>query len=147
MEMATWLRGPLGILHRSHSRMSVWLLANSYPFGFIVPYAADDLDRPILFISSMAMQTQNLHQDSRVSQLITEPNVSGDPLSAARLTLLGAATQALAQELHGLYLSGWGDGMDLREDWSALPNPLADAHREGHRSACRRLFHDFTESL
>ena len=70
-----------------------------------MPYAADDLGRPILFISSMAMHTQNLQQDSRASLLITEPNVSGDPLGAARLTLLGAAKQAPAEELRGLYLS------------------------------------------
>ena len=76
-----------------------------YPFGSIMPYAADDFGRPVLFISSMAMHTQNLQQDSRASLLITEPNVSGDPLGAARLTLLGATTQAPAAELRGLYLS------------------------------------------
>jgi heme iron utilization protein len=70
-----------------------------------MPYAADDLGRPVLFISSMAMHTQNLQQDSLASLLITEPNVSGDPLGAARLTLLGAAKPAPAAELRGLYLS------------------------------------------
>src|SRR6202140_33312 len=76
-----------------------------FPFGSIMPYAADDLGRPILFISSMAMHTQNLQHDSRASLLITEPNVSGDPLGGARLTLLGAAKPAPAEELRGLYLS------------------------------------------
>jgi len=71
----------------------------------MMPYAADDLGRPVLFISGMAMHTQNLQQDPRASLLITEPNVSGDPLGAARLTLLGAAKPAPAEELRGLYLS------------------------------------------
>jgi putative heme iron utilization protein len=59
----------------------------------MMPYAADDLGRAVFFISSMAMHTQNLQQDSRASLLITQPDVSGDPLGASRLTLLGAVTE------------------------------------------------------
>jgi len=70
-----------------------------------MPYAVDDLGRPVFFISSMAMHTQNLQQDLRASLLITEPNFSGDPLGAARLTLLGAAAPTPGEELRGLYLS------------------------------------------
>ena len=65
-----------------------------FPFGSMMPYAADELGRPIFFISSMAMHTQNLRQDPRASLLITQPDVSGDPLGAARLTLLGDVTEA-----------------------------------------------------
>jgi putative heme iron utilization protein len=123
----------------------------------MMPYAADDLGRPVLFISSMAMHTQNLQQDPRASLLITEPNVSGDPLGAARLTLLGAAKPTPAEDLRGLYLSRhenakyWQDYTDFAyyrmevtevyyiggfgvmgwvsaEDYSnAKPDPLADA--------------------
>src|SRR5712692_2670417 len=50
-----------------------------FPFGSMMPYAADDLGRAVFFISSMAMHTQNLQQDSRASLLITQPDVSGDP--------------------------------------------------------------------
>jgi putative heme iron utilization protein len=71
----------------------------------MMPYAADDLGRPIFFISSMAMHTQNLQQDARASLLITQPDISGDPLGAARLTLLGAVTEAPAAEARNLYLS------------------------------------------
>ena len=51
------------------------------------------------------MHTQNLQQDARASLLITQPDVSGDPLGAARLTLLGAVTDAPAAEVRELYLS------------------------------------------
>ena len=71
----------------------------------MMPYAADDLGRPTFFISSMAMHTQNLQQDARASLLITQPDVSGDPLGAARLTLLGAVDEAPAAEVRDLYLS------------------------------------------
>jgi len=71
----------------------------------MMPYAADELGRPIFFISSMAMHTQNLREDPRASLLITQPDVSGDPLGAARLTLLGNVTEAPAAEVKELYLS------------------------------------------
>jgi heme iron utilization protein len=67
-----------------------------FPFGSMMPYAADDLGRPIFFISTMAMHTHNLRQDPRASLLITQPDVSGDPLGAARLTLLGEAKETPA---------------------------------------------------
>jgi len=70
-----------------------------------MPYAADDLGRPVLFVSSMAMHTQNLHQDARASLLIAQPDSSGDPLGAARVTLLGTASEAPAGEVRELYLS------------------------------------------
>jgi len=70
-----------------------------------MPYAADEQGRPIFFISSMAMHTQNLHQDSRASLLITQPESDGDPLGAARVTLLGTAGEVPAAEVRDLYLS------------------------------------------
>jgi heme iron utilization protein len=76
-----------------------------FPFGSIMPYAADDAGRPIFFISSLAMHTQNLQEDARASLLIAQPDVVGDPLGAARVTLLGAVAEAPAAEVRDLYLS------------------------------------------
>jgi putative heme iron utilization protein len=71
----------------------------------MMPFAIDDAGRPVFFISSMAMHTQNLQQDQRASLLITQPDVSGDPLGAARLTLVGSASVTPATEVSELYLS------------------------------------------
>lgn len=76
-----------------------------FPFGSMMPFATDQLGRPVFFISSMAMHTQNLQQDGRASLLITQPDVSGDPLGSARLTLIGSAQVAPADEVRELYLS------------------------------------------
>src|SRR6185369_9423893 len=76
-----------------------------FPFGSMMPYAADELGRPTFFISSMAMHTQNLHQDARGSLLITQPDVSGDPLGAARLTLIGKVNVSPADGVRELYFS------------------------------------------
>lgn len=60
-----------------------------HPFGSVMPYALDGEGRPLLLISTMAMHTQNLEADPRASLLITQPDWSGDPLAAGRLTLMG----------------------------------------------------------
>jgi heme iron utilization protein len=128
-----------------------------YPFGSIAPYAADELGRPVFFLSSMAMHTQNLHQDPHGSFLIAQPETSGDPLGAARLSLVGLLQEAPAEEVRELYLSRyenaryWQDYSDFAyyrmhvggiyfiggfgvmgwvsaEDYAAArPDPLADA--------------------
>jgi putative heme iron utilization protein len=128
-----------------------------FPFGSMMPYATDGEGRPVFFISSMAMHTQNLLGDSRSSLLITQPDVSGDPLGASRVTLLGSSTHITAEEVRDLYLSRhenakfWQDYSDFGffrlevsavyfiggfgvmgwvavEDYTtAKPDPLADA--------------------
>jgi heme oxygenase (biliverdin-IX-beta and delta-forming) len=42
-----------------------------FPFGSMMSYATDGEGRPIFFISSMAMHTQNLRLEWRASLLIT----------------------------------------------------------------------------
>src|SRR3974377_1937367 len=76
-----WL-GRIGSLS-THSRKFP-----GFPFGSMMPYAADDRGRPVFFISSMAMHTQNLREDSRASLLITQPDAAGGPPGAGRATRL-----------------------------------------------------------
>jgi putative heme iron utilization protein len=70
-----------------------------------MPYAADQTGRPVFFISSMAMHTQNLGQDPRASLLVAQPEAGGDPLGAARMTVVGSAGEVPASEVRELYLS------------------------------------------
>ena len=93
------LIGRIGSLS-THSRKF-----DGFPFGSLLPFAADDLGRPVFLISNMAMHTQNLQQDERASLLITQPGAIGDPLGAARLTLVGRVTVVPASEVRELYLS------------------------------------------
>ncbi len=88
-----------------------------FPFGSMMPYAADAQGRPVFFVSSMAMHTQNLRQDRRASLLITQPDVSGDPLGAARLTLVGEVHEVPAEEVRDLYLSRY-ENARLWQDYS-----------------------------
>ena len=64
-----------------------------FPFGSLMPFALDEAARPLFLISNMAMHTQNLKDDPRCSLFITQAAVDGDPLGAARVTLIGRAEQ------------------------------------------------------
>jgi putative heme iron utilization protein len=70
-----------------------------FPFGSLMPFALDSAGRPVFLISTMAMHTQNLQQDGRASLLVTQPEASGDPLGAARVTLVGNVSQIVAAEV------------------------------------------------
>lgn len=72
----------LSTLSRKHS---------GFPFGSLMPFALDPAGRPIFLISNMAMHTQNLNTDPRCSLFIGQAGADGDPLGAARATLIGHA--------------------------------------------------------
>jgi putative heme iron utilization protein len=83
-----------------------------FPFGSLMPYALDGQGRPIFLISTMAMHTQNLQADPRASLFVTEPDVSGNPLGASRVTLIGNVIQIPEPDLgevRSLYLEGYPD--------------------------------------
>ena len=91
--------GTLATLSRRHP---------GHPFASVMPYALDGAGRPLVLISSMAMHTQNLQVDPRASLLVTQPGWSGDPLAAARLTLMGEGHVVPAEETktaRGAYLA------------------------------------------
>lgn len=62
-----------------------------FPFGSLMPFALDPAGRPIFLISNMAMHTQNLKADPRCSLFVGQAAADGDPLGAARATLIGRA--------------------------------------------------------
>jgi len=74
--------GRIGTLS-THSRKQP-----GFPFGSVMPYGPDQQGRPVFLISNMAMHTQNLKADARAGLLVMEES-GGDPLGAARITLVG----------------------------------------------------------
>jgi heme iron utilization protein len=69
------------------------------PFASLMPYAVDGAGRPLFLISSLAVHTQNLQADPRASLLVVQPGWNGDPLAAARVTLLGRVVAVPAAEI------------------------------------------------
>src|SRR6202042_803185 len=80
----------LSSLSRKHS---------GFPFGSLMPFALDSAGRPLFLISNMAMHTQNLKEDSRCSLLVVQASADGDPLGAARVTLVGHAAPVPEEEI------------------------------------------------
>lgn len=76
---------PVGYLSTISLRYPGW------PFGSVMPFAADDSGAPLFLISSLALHTKNLDADPRASLLVTQTDSAADPLAIARLTILGNA--------------------------------------------------------
>ncbi len=107
-----------------------------FPFGSVMPYGLDATGRPIFLISTMAMHTQNLLADPRASLLVTQPDASGDPLGASRVTLVGNATAIPAPEIPAareLYLQRYANSkywVDF-EDFSFYRLNVVDVYYVG----------------
>ena len=83
-----------------------------FPFGSLMPYGLDNRGCPIFLISTMAMHTQNLQADPRASLFVTEPDATGDPLGASRVTLVGTVSRIPEPELAAartVYLARYSD--------------------------------------
>jgi putative heme iron utilization protein len=107
-----------------------------FPFGSVMPYGLDDVGRPVFLISTMAMHTQNLQANPRASLLVTQPEASGDPLGASRVTLLGNV-QPVAKtdvaEARTLYLARYANSkywVDF-EDFSFYSMDVVDVYYVG----------------
>jgi len=107
-----------------------------FPFGSVMPYGLDEQGRPIFLISTMAMHTQNLQADSRASLLVTQPDASGDPLGASRVTVMGhvlAIPVPEVAEARRLYLERYANGkywVDF-EDFSFYRMDVVDVYYVG----------------
>ncbi|MHB8215359.1 MAG: HugZ family pyridoxamine 5'-phosphate oxidase [Candidatus Sulfotelmatobacter sp.] len=107
-----------------------------FPFGSVMPYGLDADGRPIFLISTMAMHTQNLQADPRASLLVTQPDASGDPLGASRVTVMGNAKiipEPEVAEARALYLERYANAkywVDF-EDFSFYRMDVLDVYYVG----------------
>lgn len=107
-----------------------------FPFGSVMPYSVDREGRPIFLISTMAMHTQNLKEDPRASLLVTQLDADGDPLGAARVTLVGNVLTIPEPELahaRKLYLESYKNSkywVDY-EDFSFYRMNIVDVYYVG----------------
>ena len=86
------------LLRRSRQGALATLAANGDPYCSLVNLASHPDGSPILLISRLALHTQNILGDARVSLMLDE-RAEGDPLEGARIMLAGRAEQAGAEQL------------------------------------------------
>jgi putative heme iron utilization protein len=96
------------LLRRSRQGALATLMAGSGdPYCSLVNVASHPDGSPILLISRLALHTQNILRDARVSLMLDE-RAEGDPLEGSRIMLAGRAEEANARDLEILrrrYLS------------------------------------------
>jgi putative heme iron utilization protein len=96
------------LLRRSRQGALATLMAGSSdPYCSLVNVASHPDGSPILLISRLALHTQNILRDARVSLMLDE-RAEGDPLEGSRIMLAGRAEEANARDLEILrrrYLS------------------------------------------
>lgn len=81
-----------GVVATNSKRMA------GYPFATLVPYALDEKGQPFFVMSGLAVHTKNLKEDARASLLVYAQGAEDDPLTAARLTLLGQIGEVAEEE-------------------------------------------------
>ena len=87
------------LLRRSRQGALATLMAGSGdPYCSLVNIASHPDGSPILLISRLALHTQNILGDARVSLMLDE-RAEGDPLEGARIMLAGRAEEAGADQL------------------------------------------------
>ncbi len=126
------------LLHvgRIGSLSTLSLKQPGFPFGSVMPYGLDNRGRPIFLVSTMAMHTQNLQADPRASLLVTQPDASGDPLGASRVTLVGnvlPVPKDEAPQARTLYLARYANSkywVDF-EDFSFYHLSVVDVYYVG----------------
>src|SRR5205809_1665719 len=107
-----------------------------WPFGSVMRYGLDGHGRPIFLISTMAMHTQNLQADARASLLVIQDDTGGDPLGAARVTLVGNVlplAESEVAEARQLYLARYANSkywVDF-EDFSFYRMDVVDVYYVG----------------
>ena len=69
------------------------------PWGSLVLYAALEDGTPVLCLSTLAEHGRNVTRDARVSLVVGEADVTGDPLDSGRVTLAGHLVQPEGDEL------------------------------------------------
>ena len=110
-----------------------------YPFGSLVACAADDAGRTVLCLSDLAVHAVNLGADPRASLLVAAQAV-GDPLAAARVTVVGdlrevspaerAAVRDAYRRVHvDAFYAGFADHRDPRRGERVAHGLRRDQHR------------------
>jgi len=76
------------------------LAADGHPFGSIVQYTLDTMGEPVMLLSDLAEHSKNIHVDGRASLLVSvAPQAGDDPMSLARVTLIGRLHRVPQTEL------------------------------------------------
>jgi len=102
--------------HQSPTALARWILRESlfgslatlgehgYPYASLVGVAPMPDGSPILLLSNLARHTANIRRERKVSLLLVQKS-QGDPLAAARLTVMGKIEEQDKNAARARYLA------------------------------------------
>jgi putative heme iron utilization protein len=102
--------------HQSPTALARWILRESlfgslatqgeggYPYASLVGVAPMPDGSPLLLLSNLARHTANIRRDRKVSLLLAQKS-QGDPLAAARLTVMGRIEEQDKNTVRARYLA------------------------------------------
>lgn len=102
--------------HQSPTALARWILRESlfgslatqgeggYPYASLVGVAPLPDGSPIMLLSNLARHTANIRRDRKVSLLLVQKS-QGDPLAAARLTVMGRIEEQDKNAVRARYLA------------------------------------------
>jgi putative heme iron utilization protein len=109
------------------------LQPSGHPYASLLLVATEPDGSPVLLISKLALHTKNLEADPRATLLIDATGLEADPLSGARITLIGEARRTTSATARRRYLArhpvsaGYADF----PDFSFYKFDIASAHYIG----------------
>ncbi|MGA7415235.1 MAG: pyridoxamine 5'-phosphate oxidase family protein [Bryobacteraceae bacterium] len=83
----------VGVLATVSSRLA------GYPYASLTNYAVDDHGRPLFLFSTLAVHTSNLLQEPKASLLVFREEALQDPLSTARVNVMGTVHSVAGSEI------------------------------------------------
>ena len=95
---ARWLVGDrkVGVLATISGRHPGW------PYPAMMPYAVDELGRPLFLVSTLAAHTQDLIADPRASLQVTGDVVEANPAQTRRVAMMGMVTAVPEEDRPGV---------------------------------------------
>jgi hypothetical protein len=117
------LKGALGTL----------LQPSGHPYASLLLTATEPDGTPVLLISKLALHTKNLTVDPRATLLIDATGMDADPLSGARITLIGEARPTSSATARRRYLARHPNAAGFVDfpDFSFYAFDIASAHYIG----------------
>ena len=76
-----------------------------HPYVSFATIASDIYGAPIFLTSDLALHTQNIRQDARISLMVHEPNKPNDPLTLGRTSFIGTANFDISEQSISRYLA------------------------------------------
>jgi len=103
--------------HDLVSESDISVLTTSYEdasFGSLTPFTIDGSGNPVIFISDLALHTQNLQKNSNCSMVIFKLN-KDNLFNSQRITLIGKMTKTTDKEIQIVFLKKHKQAKDFIE--------------------------------